>query len=414
MSEAIVLGAGFAGVSAALHLQKRGWNTVLVDRNGIGRETSYGNAGIIQSEAVEPYGMPRDWQSLFAIATGTSNDVSYSLATLPRHLPAILRYWWHSAPARHRRIAAAYAAIIRHATTEHEPLIAEAEAEDLIQRGGFRVLFRSTAAFDNALATARRLNAEYGVPYTALAAEDFLRAEPALRSAGVGGVHWLSPWTVADPGALAEAYGRLLVRLGGRIVSGDASTLSQTQTGGWRVLTEEGMIDAPHVVVALGPWSAGVLSGFGYRFTMVRKRGYHRHYRSPDPLHLPIQDSANGYVLAPMRAGTRITTGAELMGDAGLPAPSQLARAERAAAELMDLGAPVENAPWSGVRPCMPDMLPVVGAAPRHKGLWFHFGHGHQGLTLGPASARLLAELMTDDRPVVDPVPFSPDRLFRS
>lgn len=412
MSEAIILGAGIAGVSAALHLQKRGWKTVLVDRAGIGRETSYGNAGIIQGEAVEPYAMPRDFATLRAIATGASNDVSYDLANLARHLPSLLKYWWHSAPARHRRISSAYVTIVRHAAPEHAPFIAEAGAADLVQRAGYRALYRTERSLEKALAGARRLNGDYGVPYTALSADDFLRAEPSLKSAGVGGVHWLAPWSVSDPGALVEAYGKLLERLGGRIVPGDAATLAQTPSGGWRVATADGLVEAAHVVVALGPWSAQLLSGFGYRFAMVRKRGYHRHYRSPDPLHLPIVDSELGYVLAPMRAGTRITTGAELMGETGLPSPAQLLRSEKAAAELIALGAPVENAPWSGVRPCMPDMLPVVGEAPRHKGLWFHFGHGHQGLTLGPASGRLLSELMTGETPFVDPAPFGPERLF--
>jgi D-amino-acid dehydrogenase len=412
MSDAIILGAGIAGVSAALHLQKRGWKTVLVDRGGIGRETSYGNAGIIQGEAVEPYAMPRDFATLKAIATGASNDVSYDLASLPRHLPSLLRYWWHSAPARHRRISAAYVTIVRHAASEHAPFIAEAGADALVQRAGYRALYRSERSLEKALAEARRMQADYGVPYTEMSADDFLRAEPSLKSAGAGGLHWLAPWSVSDPGALVGAYGSLLQRLGGRIVQGDAATLAQTPAGGWRAATADGIVEAAHAVVALGPWSAQLLSGFGYRITMVRKRGYHRHYRSPDPLHLPIVDSELGYVLAPMRAGTRITTGAELMGEAGLPSPKQLLRSEQAAAELIDLGAPVENAPWSGVRPCMPDMLPVVGQAPRHKSLWFHFGHGHQGLTLGPASGRLLAELMTGEAPFVDPEAFRPERLF--
>ncbi|SEQ93855.1 D-amino-acid dehydrogenase [Faunimonas pinastri] len=64
MRDVLVLGAGAVGVSSALHLQKRGWSVVLVDRLGPGRATSYGNAGIIQSEAVEPYAMPRSWAAL--------------------------------------------------------------------------------------------------------------------------------------------------------------------------------------------------------------------------------------------------------------------------------------------------------------------------------------------------------------
>ena len=90
------------GVATALQLQRRGWSVVLLDRNQPGRETSYGNAGFIQAEAVRPYPMPRDLATLAAIATGRANDVHYRVKWLPRHLGPLLRYWWHSAPDRHQ------------------------------------------------------------------------------------------------------------------------------------------------------------------------------------------------------------------------------------------------------------------------------------------------------------------------
>ena len=111
---------------------------------------------------------------------------------------------------------------------------------------------------------------------------------------------------------------------------------------------------------------------------MVRKRGYHRHFTGGGRLDLPLQDPAFGYVVAPMSRGLRLTTGAELTGPSMSAQPIQLERAEQAARRLVDLGTAVEAEPWSGVRPCMPDMLPVVGPAAKHKGLWMNFGHGHQ------------------------------------
>jgi D-amino-acid dehydrogenase len=64
-----------------------------------------------------------------------------------------------------------------------------------------------------------------------------------------------------------------------------------------------------------------------------------------------------------------------------------------------------------GARPCLPDMLPVIGRAPRHPGLWFDFGHQHHGLTLGPATGRLLAEMMTGETPFADVRPFAAERF---
>jgi D-lysine oxidase len=114
--------------------------------------------------------------------------------------------------------------------------------------------------------------------------------------------------------------------------------------------------------------------------------------------------------MAPMAKGLRITSGAELMGPERSSQSRQLERAEQAARRLVDLGTAVEADPWSGVRPCMPDMLPVVGAAPKHKGLWMHFGHGHHGHTLGPTTGRLLAEMMSGEATFTDASAFSPAR----
>jgi D-amino-acid dehydrogenase len=206
------------------------------------------------------------------------------------------------------------------------------------------------------------------------------------------------------------AYADLFARSGGTFVNGDAATLAPASGGGWTVDSDEGRITAEAAIVALGPWSPDLLHKFGYKFPMVRKRGYHRHFTGGSRLGLPLQDPAFGFVLAPTSKGLRLTTGAELTGPSKSARPIQLERAEQAARQLVELGTAVEAEPWSGVRPCMPDMLPVIGQAPKHRGLWMNFGHGHQGFTLGPATGRLLAEMMSGEQPFIDTAAFSAAR----
>lgn len=407
---AVVLGGGMVGVASALHLLRRGWSVVLADRKAPGQETSYGNAGIIQSEAVRPYAMRRDLISLARIATGRSNEVRYRVLSLPHHVGPLLRYWWNSAPARHRVICDAYARIIGQAAREHEALIGEADAGALVRRAGYRLLHRDRVALDEAVAIAEANRSEYGVKFRVLTGPELAKAEPILKDDIPGAIHWLDAWTVSDPGGLVTAYAALFQRLGGTIVRGDARTLTQGSSG-WSLSTDEGKIDAEAAVVALGPWSPDLLRRFGYHFPLVRKRGYHRHYRGGSSLDLPLVDAAFSYAMAPMTSGLRITTGAELTSPDAAPEPVQLARAEAAARQLLDLGSPVEAEPWYGTRPCTPDMLPVIGPAARHRGLWLNFGHGHQGFTLGPASGRLLSELMSGEAPAVEPSPYRPDRF---
>ena len=135
---------------------------------------------------------------------------------------------------------------------------------------------------------------------------------------------------------------------------------------------------------------------------MVRKRGYHRHYSGSHGLSRPMLLADHSVVLSPMSQGLRIATAAELSAAEPSVSPRQLARGEAAARSLLDLGPPVEPTPWSGTRPCLPGMLPLVCRARRHPGLWLHFGHGHQGFTLGPATAARLARAIDGDRAGVD------------
>ena len=405
MTSAIVLGAGMVGVSTALHLQQRNVSVVLVDRRGPGEETSHGNAGIIQSEAVEPYAMPRGVADLARAALGLTNDVRYRLATLPLHVRPLLQYWWNSEPRRFAAICKAYGALIGHAVPEHDVLIRAAGADNLVRRDGYLLLHRQADQLEDAIANAQRLAAQWGLPYRVLDASGVRASEPAVFGTVAGAIHWTGPWTVSDPGRLAKTYAELFVRRGGSIMTGDARSLTRVGQS-WRVMTDAGPLVAEHVVVALGPWSPDLLKRFGFRMQMVRMRGYHRHYAGGAPLARPLFDTENGYVMAPMAHGIRITTGAELTGYDAPATPVQLGRAERFARGLIDLGSSVDQEPWLGTRPFLADMLPVIGEAPGYPGLWANFGHGHQGFTLGPATGRLLAEMLVGETPAIDPTPY--------
>lgn len=177
---------------------------------------------------------------------------------------------------------------------------------------------------------------------------------------------------------------------------------------------QEGHVQAREAVVALGPQSGVIFRKLGYPIPLGIKRGHHLHFNMKDGVRLghTVVDEEAGYVLAPMVQGVRLSTGIEFASPSAPANRIQLKRAEEIARRLVpQLGQPVEEKPWLGLRPCLPDMRPVIGEAPRHKGLWFNFGHAHHGLTLGPASGRLLAEMMTGAEPFTDPTPYSAERF---
>jgi D-amino-acid dehydrogenase len=236
--------------------------------------------------------------------------------------------------------------------------------------------------------------------------------EPHVAPVLVGGLHWTDPVSVDDPHGLALAYLDRFERLGGRFVQGNAASLEQEESA-WRVRSAEGTVSMQSAVVALGPWADVLTRALGYDFPLAVKRGYHMHYRAAGKarLNYPMLDTERGYFLAPMRRGIRLTTGAEFALRDAIRTPVQLGRAEPIARDLFPLAERLDTEPWMGARPCTPDMLPVIGRAPRHDNLFCAFGHAHHGLTLGPVTGRLLAEMMTGEAPFVDPAPYSPHRF---
>ncbi len=412
IADVVVLGAGMVGVSAALHLQARGRDVVLVDRHGAaGLETSFGNAGLIERASLYPYLFPRDPKKLALYALNLLPEAHYHLSALPGVAPWLWRYFLESAPERAAKHCAATRPLIERCLLEHEALIEATGAGDLLRKTGWIKLYRSAGTMAAGAAEAEKLRA-FGLNIETLDAEALAAREPHLVG-GVGGVHYLDAASVDDPSRLAQAYADLFIKRGGRFFTGDAHSLQEATDGRWSIDTHEGRVDARDLVVALGPWSDLIFRELGYDFPLAVKRGYHMHYapREGAVLGRPVLDADNGYVLAPMSRGIRLTSGAEFARRDAPPTPVQIDQAEPIAKRLFPLGERLDAKPWMGCRPCLPDMLPIVGKAPRHEGVWFDFGHQHHGFTLGPACGRLLAEMMTGETPFTDPAPYRAERF---
>jgi D-amino-acid dehydrogenase len=412
-TDVIVLGAGIVGTSIGLHLVKRGLAVALVDRRGPGEGTSYGNAGVIEGNTIFPPAFPSNWTALARIAFKKTPEANYHLSFLPRALPWLMAFRAASNPARLIETAQAMRPLYARAIAEHEALMEESGSARCLNRHGWLKLYRSDRGF---AAQARELDlaTTLGIANVPLDRDAARALEPSLAPVFSRAVHWTGAVSITNPLALTRAYAARFAVLGGLSFTGDARTLHRHDSR-WRVDTDAGPLDAGDAVVALGPWAPEVLNPLGLRLPLGFKRGYHRHFRPHGNAGLtrPVLDAETGYVLAPMEQGIRLTTGVEIAARDAPPTPVQFERLMPAARELFPLGEPVESEPWMGSRPCFPDSRPVVGRAPNQRGLWLAYGHGHTGLTLGPVTGRLMAEMMTGATPFCDPKPYGADRFMR-
>jgi len=410
----IVLGAGIVGISAALHLQKRGVSTLLVDRQGPGEGTSYGNAGIIEGNTLFPYPFPRSIRALSRVAFKLATEANYHAG----FLPWIARWLWNvrkaTTPEGLEQTARVMRPLFENALPEHEALVEAAGAQSYLRHTGWLRVYRSENALEK-MAAELALADEYGIPYEKLSVEQSVALEPSLSPVFKHGVLWPKAASYSNPLGVSRAFNAHYLSIGGENAKGDAKTLKRAN-GGWSVTTEEGDAHAEEVVAALGPWSPDVLEPLGVDLPLAVKRGYHWHFSAKGNASLtrPVLDAEVGFILGPMEQGIRLTTGAEFAHRDALPTPVQIDRLMPYAKNLFPLGEPVEPKPWLGARPCFWDSRPVIGRAPGQKGLWLDYGHGHSGLTLGPASGRLLAEMMTGATTFVDPAPFAAERFSKT
>jgi len=411
--DVIVLGAGMVGISTALHLQQRGKAVALVDRRPPAEETSYGNAGIIQSEAVMPYGFPRELGAILRAAFNRGTDSHLHYSALPELAPFLFRYWQNGTPERIMRTAVAAEPLVGRCLAAHKAWIDDADMGHLVRETGYLQIFRNPAALDRTAAIKEQTFQRFGITYQRLNVASLKSLEPHLTDDLAGGIHFDQPVSVSNPSALGKAYADLFGKAGGEFLIADARTLQKTQSGGWQIMSADSPVTAANAVVSLGPWSGELLKTLGTRVPLAVKRGYHMHYgaKGNAGLSRPVIDTDFGYAMTPMEQGIRLTTGAEFARLDAPKTPMQLDKIEPHARDLFPLGDRLEPEPWLGRRPCLPDMLPAIGRVPGHQGLWANFGHHHLGFTLGPITGRLLAQMMTGEPTFTDPNPYRLDRF---
>ncbi|SLJ85011.1 NAD(P)/FAD-dependent oxidoreductase [Psychrobacter sp. DAB_AL43B] len=410
--EVIVIGAGMVGTSVAWHLQKNNAQVLLLDKKLPGSETSYGNAGLIQREAIHTHPFPRQLTEMIRVLPNQGTDIRYRIPAILRYHQALLQYWKYSTPASVKKIEAEWQTLIEHCTSEHQTMITASGADELITRDGWLQLHRSEETLKEAVELAIDARNQ-GVEHNVLTVEELKAMEPSANFEGfVGAIHWLNSWQVSNPSSLVKAYAKNFQEMEGTIKESSVKEIVQEE-GSWKVITNNETYYSDKLVIAAGPWSNDLIKPLGYNLPLFPMRGYHQHFKvtEKNTINHSMFDMDKGFVMGPMQQGIRITTGAEMT---TMDAPKnfgQLKTVLKLARKILPLEDAVESEAWAGSRPCMPDMKPVIGPAVAHDNLWFAFGHSHQGFTLGPMTGRLVEEMIHDKPLLVDVEPFSAQRF---
>jgi D-amino-acid dehydrogenase len=408
----IVVGAGIVGVCCAAYLLREGHDVLVVERDGPGEGTSKGNAGALSPYSCIPLAMP----GVFHKIPGWLTDPEGPLTIRPRYflraLPWLLRFSLSARPARVAQIADGLVALHRHVYDCYAPLVTAAGCGDLIHRSGTLNVYRSERAFRNSLSD-WKMRTDRGGEMRTLGGNEVRDLVPELSPAYTHGVLLPDHSYVANPWRLVRSLAARFVADGGRIERAAVRALDRGNGDAMAVIMDDGRrLDAARVVVAAGAWSNRLLAPLGIRIPLETQRGYQVTIADAgvDPK-FPVNVAEAKFYATPMEDGLRVAGTVEF---AGLAAPPAYRRARRLLEQVRELYPRVRVdtfTEWMGHRPCLPDTLPVIGNPRGYPALFLAFGHGHNGMTSGPSTGRLIADMVARRQPFIDPAPYSPNRF---
>ncbi len=406
-----VIGAGIVGVATALRLNREGWQVTLLDKGGPGEGTSFGNASVIAPDAVVPVASPGLLRELPRLLTDPLGPLAIRWQYLPRLTPWLLRFLAAGRPERVEEISRALAALLGPSLDAHYELVDWLGQRDMIRKRGWLSVAESPrvwAAYQAKLALQRKLEVDCVV----LTASELRQYEPSLKPIFTAGVYYPNFAHVVDNFRYVRVLAEAATQRG--VVFRQTAVKGFDLAGG-RVTAlrlEDGKLDCDAAVVAAGAWSKPLAQQLGARVPLDTERGYHVTLPKPGlDLRLPVSSIDCGFVATPLESGLRLA-GTDELGGLDLPPNWKRSEVLLTNARRFFQGLRSEDSrQWMGFRPSMPDSLPVIDRAPRARNAILAFGHGHIGLTLGPRTADLVADLLAERQSDIPLEPYSATRF---
>jgi D-amino-acid dehydrogenase len=404
----VVLGGGVIGACVAATLAKRGATVTMLEREPEvcpPESAVYANCGLLVPSEVEPLAHPGALgQGLRWMLDGTS-----PFYVKPRASLELLRWLWLFRSACAADVARAHAPLLlelsQASAVLHDGLAAQGGEAWHYRRNGWLAVYETAAGMEEAAADAAELRA-LGVSGDVLTAAEVQERVPQIRDGSVAGGILTPDDGHMDPAAFTREMVAMAERAGATIVTGAEAWGFNSGAGGAvrTVRTTRGDFAADQVVLAAGAWSTALARQLGLRLPMEPAKGYSIDVAAPDGLpDIPICVGEPHVVLTPLGDALRLGSTLELSGWDMRLRPRRLAHLRRATARV--LGVP-EDAParqvWRGPRPLTPDGLPFIGRSPRHQNVVFATGPCMLGLSLGPVTGKLVAEVCAGEQPSHD------------
>ena len=411
MKNILIIGAGIVGICTGIELIKKGYFVTLLDPNEPGSQTSYGNAGVITDSSLMIINNPQLLKSLFQLIFKKQTSFRYSKFFIFSRLSWILNFLMFSHKNHMEFAAKALRELQVLSLKTHQEIIEKTNAKNDILKPGWLKLFKTSKSFKKFYLELDILN-KNRANYTILNTSQIKKQFPDLEETFFKGILFNNSMRVKSPLALSKKYFNYFVNSGGRFVREECKDLKY-KNDKWFINSDKQKFNFDEVVVSAGPWSKKLLSTLGYDIPLAWERGYHHHFsiKKKTSLNPAIHDVEGGFVYSSNGNEIRVSSGVELNFMDARKNEIQINESIQKLNKILPLDKKLTEKAWLGSRPTIVDSLPMIGKAPKHKNLWFNFGHNHIGLSTSAGSAVILAEMIQNKKSSINTDPFSPKRF---
>lgn len=409
----IVAGAGIVGVSCAIWLQRAGHEVTIVDRAGPARGTSHGNAGVLAAGAIVPVTVPGLWRKAPGMVLRPDAPLFLRWSYLPKLLPFLARYLGYATDAHVDHYGAAMSQLLHDSVEQHRALAAGTGAERFISPEDFCFGYATRAAFE-ADAYGWQKRKDNGYAFDVVEGATFRDYDPAFGDAFEVVVRCKNHGRISDPGKYVQALADHFVAQGGTLTIAQINDVEMDGPAIAALRTSQGEMRADHIVFALGPWSKTIAHKLGVKVPLESERGYHIELINPSFMpKAPMMVASGKFVVTPMEGRLRAAGVVEFGGLEAGPSRAPFALLGRQLKQLLPDIEYDDVVEWMGHRPAPADSLPVIGPNDAAGRSYSAFGHQHVGLTGGPKTGRIIADLIGGTTPNIDLAPFAPAK-YRS
>lgn len=405
----LVLGGGVVGLNISLQLQSRGLEVTLVEAERQRTAASYGNAGHIAIEQVEPLASMAMVKSAPSRLYSVGGALGLPLAAISTWLPFSWRLLRAARPERFAHGKAALSALMQQAMPAWQRRVADLGRPELLRQDGHFVVWESPETAREKLVGWHKTDTGTAT-FRAASAAELQELRKLTQRPVAGAIRFENTGQVVDNADMLKTMEDTFLARGGSIIFDRVARLAMDNGVASAVLAGGQTLTANRIVVSSGYWSGELLRPLGLKVPIVAERGYHiqdAHAAWPENMP-PVVFEDRSMIVTGFRSGVRAASFVEISRADMPPDAGKWQRLKKHVRELglaMDTAAAAE---WIGIRPTLPDYLPAIGKVRGAANLYYAFGHQHLGLTLAPVTGEIVADMLIDGN---EPAGFSLDRF---